>query len=429
MTHSRLPLTPTTLMDEADFIRWHHQQTFDREDWWLDLPAQSTPVWTRLPDRPGWGGLHFYWCADQEPVPAQVCIEVDSHTVHPLLAQTLMHRLAETRVWYWRTELPLDWLGSYQFIPLQFAHQRPQAASGAVLRQWWQALLAQYAQADNLNPYPAYLSSWGREQAQLIGPAAQSVVKRTQSEASRAITLNLREACWESPSMATRYCYSYGAISDFRVAQYLVLHLDGQLWQNMPGYLTALAELHQQAHSEPALHVLLASGNSAQRARDYGCSPQFIYALAQEFIPHLRQQLALTEDVPVILCGQSLGGLCAVYAALSLPEQFPNVLALSGSYWWPDVANEVDQGMLAEMLKQRGVSAGAGRFWLAAGDEESDMRERSRVMVGLLQQAGYQSVYHEFRGGHDRVCWREAQLQGLASLLQGVGPRPLNASQ
>lgn len=431
----------SALPDEASFLEKHQQHDFTQSGWWHGLADPHLPVWTRLAHRPGWGGVHFYWSsANASTTLAGVGIEVHSHTPHPLSATCLMQKLPQSEVWYWRTELPLDWIGSYQFIPMTEGQTRPASASQAQLRQWWQGLLASMACADQFSAYPAYPGVWGGQLAQLLGPEASCFTRWHQQARLSRPGYYSEAGVWSSARRQQRYAYSaYYLAQDATVckpaaaqAACLVLHLDGERWLTLPDYLPALASLHQQDGVQSAWHVFLSSAGSQQRSADYACNAEFIEALAKEFLPLLSTRLKLTEKLPLLISGQSFGGLCAVYAVLSQPAVFDVALALSGSYWWPAVENCVAAGQIPDWLNARiaeqSPSAQAvGHFWLGAGDAETDMRERSQYVTARLQQAGYQASYQEFRGGHDLLCWREAQLRGLAQLLRST--LSSNASQ
>jgi predicted alpha/beta superfamily hydrolase len=65
-----------------------------------------------------------------------------------------------------------------------------------------------------------------------------------------------------------------------------------------------------------------------------GHGPLFLSAIADEIIPFLEGNFAVTADRTII--GWSLGGLFVVYALFHEPKVFSRYLAVSPSLWWGD---------------------------------------------------------------------------------------------
>ena len=97
-----------------------------------------------------------------------------------------------------------------------------------------------------------------------------------------------------------------------------------------------LDNLTAQHQIAPLVVVMVenSTGNE-DRNRDLGNSPGFADFLAEELVPWVRQNYAVSSDpTRSIVGGLSLGGLMASYCGLRHPEVFGNVLSQSGSYQW-----------------------------------------------------------------------------------------------
>ncbi|SCE20185.1 alpha/beta hydrolase, partial [Streptomyces sp. DfronAA-171] len=136
----------------------------------------------------------------------------------------------------------------------------------------------------------------------------------------------------------------------------------------------------------------------------------------EDLIPWAAARLPLTTDpARTVIAGQSLGGLTAAWAALAAPHRFGNVLAQSGSFWWPN-------GPDAEWLTRTIASAPRRpvRFRLSFGRQEWVALPAARRLRTALAEAGYEDAeYHEFNGGHDYLCWRTELAAGLPELVPG----------
>lgn len=133
---------------------------------------------------------------------------------------------------------------------------------------------------------------------------------------------------------------------------------------------------------------------------------------------HLRARTH--ADIPAartILAGSSYGGLAAATVALTYPDVFGNVIALSGSFWWhpEDSQARVADRILREPRKPL-------RFHLAAGLFESgpsgtgSILETSRQLRDALTATGYRVTAREYAGGHDYLVWRGALGDALLDL-------------
>ena len=151
---------------------------------------------------------------------------------------------------------------------------------------------------------------------------------------------------------------------------------------------------------------------------------RFADLIATDLAPWVEKEYHLSADPRRnVIAGLSAGGFAAAYVALRHPERFGNVLSQSGAFWW---APKVDQGEERGWLAREYIAAPRHelRFYLEAGLFENDIQgvggqilEHNRHLRDVLRAKGYEVIYSEYPGGHDRMNWRGSFANGLVSLV------------
>jgi len=368
--------------------------------WWSALAPQGNPLIKDLGNC--YSLLTFLWRAPPKEHVAQVFIDVWSLTPHATQGPTEMINYPATNVWYWQVCVASDWRGSYFFVPVACRQSRPQQFSAR--RRWWIALLEQYGQADTLSLLPPYQLSGHRWISQLdLGET-----KPLMSSSTPPIeTFN-----WCSQQLEqTRKVWLYQAkkLNDSSLPD-LVILLDGRYWAQSLDIVGSLTQMSSIGELRPALYVFIDAVDATSRYRDMTCNPTFWQALTTELLPQLALKYSFTDKPErSLVIGQSLGGLAACFAGLFFSHRFGQVISLSGSFWWRDDV----RGSLLEMIVKAPSSA-KGQFHIGIGCYEDEMQADNKAMADALIQAGHQVKYHQFRGGHDWVCWRQAILRALS---------------
>lgn len=239
---------------------------------------------------------------------------------HNLSAPQSMKRLADTDAWFWETELPGNWRGSYCFIPSPYENDFPDGAfcsSGAdpaALRIGWSALFPR-AIADPLNPC-AWSGGRGHPSSALHLPDAprQPGWESTCTAYPPPIALD-----WFSTRLGNQRCVWVFTLGEVRPSQRpLSILLDGQFWAKSMPVWPALATLTQQGHLPPAVYVLIDAIDHTYRSRELPCNPAFWQAVIDELFPQIGALTSWNHDpATTVVTGQSFGGLAALYAALS----------------------------------------------------------------------------------------------------------------
>jgi hypothetical protein len=86
----------------------------------------------------------------------------------------------------------------------------------------------------------------------------------------------------------------------------------------------------------------VAPDGTNQRLREYGCNPQTATRLAQ--LPQAAANSGLSAEIGnATICGQSMGGLQAIYTAKMHPDVFSRVVAQSPAVWWEPPVERSDE--------------------------------------------------------------------------------------
>jgi enterochelin esterase family protein len=214
----------------------------------------------------------------------------------------------------------------------------------------------------------------------------------------------------------------------------LVLLFDGEAYLRDIPVPTILDNLHAAGHLPPLVAVLVGNpdGDPAVRMRELLCPPPLVDFVMQELLPWAAGRYQITADPgSTVIAGQSAGGLAAAFCALRHSDRFGNVLSLSGSFWWTpgwQARGAVEDAPEPGRLIHEYLRAGRLplRFYLTVGLMESAALTRDIVNLGLplqrhmrdvLRAKGYEVLYREFNGGHDRLGWRANVADGLVALI------------
>jgi enterochelin esterase family protein len=198
--------------------------------------------------------------------------------------------------------------------------------------------------------------------------------------------------------------------------------LDGELYRDRVQVVPIIRDLAEANRLPPLTCVYVAAESAAARHAELTCSGPFTRFLVDELIPWTEGQLGTHSCY--WLCGLSLSGLAAAYAAIQHPEIFRGAVCQSPSAWWHDE-------WLATNLPV--VLPSASRYWISVGNQEID-EDVSHPPTGLLQRTsqlascnklalslaehGATVRYSGFAGGHDPACWAKELPAALDWLLE-----------
>ncbi|MEW5988096.1 MAG: alpha/beta hydrolase-fold protein [Chloroflexota bacterium] len=306
-----------------------------------------------------------------------------------------MTHLAGTDLWYLAAEYEADARLDYKFV---------------IDGQNWQL--------DPLNPQ-TIMGGFGPN-SELVMPAYQTppgVVAAGETGQVPAGTLT--QHTLDSVSLGqTRTFYVYtppGQLVGARLPT-VVFH-DGGDYVTLIDTPAILDRLIAERFIPPLLAVFVPP---IQRDLEYNRNDAYVAFLADEIVPFV-QDTYDTDPSPARTgtAGASMGGLAAVYAAVSRPDAFGLALGQSGAY-------SLDDDAVINRLRQQDTLP--VRLYLAVGTYETAVGGDSQVgnllaanrrLVELLQGRFYDFRYEERPEGHSWGLWRGTLGRGLAYLYSG----------
>lgn len=383
------------------------EKNLGSEQWWHAVQTIGTPLLIENNQH-----IHctFLW-RNTNPTDA-VYIDIYSQSKSIYQQWQVFQQIEHTDIAFFEIEVPLHWSGSYVLVAT--SAKAPQSLDRSIRRQWWQTQLQQHAQIDPLNPYSAYPGQISRWVNRLYLGSLLPLDTGNSLPAFHSIE-------WQHQRLGTTYPVDLFSTAKQNSADPLIIFLDGQVWSRHLSILQHVQMLTDSGQIAPANYAFLHSVTSAQRCLDYGCRDLFSQALVEDLLPLLYRHFALASSTAVVLCGQSLGGLCALHTSLLYPDVFQSLILQSGSYWWCDYRHSnlfkgQTQRFLDLVPQHLAQSQKRTRLLISAGQCESDMREDSLQLYRELN--AQQSVqYQIFAGGHDAVNWQHDLVTGLRNLL------------
>ncbi|MFE1202329.1 alpha/beta hydrolase-fold protein [Streptomyces sp. NPDC058762] len=204
----------------------------------------------------------------------------------------------------------------------------------------------------------------------------------------------------------------------------LVLLLDGDDWLYLHPAATAFDSAVASGGMPPVTLVFLPARD---RATEFGCRPELWEAVRDELLPLVAESGVPADTDRLVVAGQSLGGLSALYAALEFPGLVSRVACQSPSVWWtPQAANLADPlggplgGTLAARLRGRPDLSGL-RVAFDVGEHEGRMLPHCALVEDLTARAGATVRVSRSASDHDRAGWRQALLRDAAWVLAPDG--------
>ncbi|MER6348137.1 enterochelin esterase [Streptomyces sp. NPDC001595] len=375
------------------------------EDFWAEVRHRGTPLVGPDPQGdPGHAAVTFLW----RGTPATRAVQVLPNKLgDPRDPQgNLMTRVPGTDVWHWTLRLRHDWRGTYELYVDEGDGPEPGAEG------YWPWLRTRRG-ADPYNPRTLPRRWDGEPVSYAELPAAPRAVDWTpRPEVARGTVTE-----HEVPSTrlgGTRRTWLYRPPHRTGEKLPVVVLLDGEHWQPHLGFSHLLDNLIADGRIPPVAAVLPDSVDEPTRWAEMTCRPAYAAFLADELLPWAAALLPLTGDpARTVVAGQSLGGLTAAHTALAAPHRFGNALVQSGSFWWPVGP---DTEWLTDAVAR--TPRLPVRFRLSFGEQEWVALPAARRLRDTLAAAGYHdTVYREFNGGHDYLCWRTELADGLVELL------------
>ncbi|WP_326725203.1 alpha/beta hydrolase-fold protein [Streptomyces sp. NBC_00243] len=338
--------------------------------------AAGTPA-SKPADDGGWSTL-FLWRGS----PASIEFESWSDPVP-------MHRWGDTDCWYAEVRMPARLRVTYQFLAGEAAYADPFNPVGA----GGDRSIAATPDAPAQPHWP------------VVGPADVLPVPGTR----------LR---WSSERLGGRRTVRVHPAGG---GGPVVLLLDGDDWLYLHPAMTAFDSAVASGEMPPVTLVFLPTRD---RQAEFGCRPELWEAVRDELLPLVAESGVRADVDRLVVAGQSLGGLSAVYAALEFPDLVSRVACQSGSFWWtPDAMGLPDPlggplgGSIAARLRDRGPELSGLRVAFDVGEHETRMLPHCEPVEALAEEAGAAVRVSRSASGHDRAGWRHALLRDVAWAL------------
>ena len=212
----------------------------------------------------------------------------------------------------------------------------------------------------------------------------------------------------------------------------LLLCLDGQEYHTRIPTPSMMDRMIEANAIKPTITVLLANKGSEGRFNEYNCDTAFTDFLSKKFIPKIQEQYQISKNPnDVTIAGSSAGGLAAIYAGLTHPEVFGNVISLSGALWKAgEIIHKTTTGERLQAAIDNFPSKDCKlKIEMKVGTSENDdwapfketgkdekypsMLKSNHDYADIMNEKGIQADCKEFPGGHNDACWQGLLSEGL----------------
>ncbi|MFH8369510.1 alpha/beta hydrolase-fold protein [Streptomyces sp. NPDC018031] len=200
----------------------------------------------------------------------------------------------------------------------------------------------------------------------------------------------------------------------------VVLLLDGDDWLYLHPAMAAFDSAAADGVMPAATLVFLPAGD---REAEFTCRPELWEAVRDELLPLVVESGVPADPERLVVAGQSLGGLSAMYAALEFPDLVSRVAVQSPSFWWAPGATDLADplggpvgGTVAARLRE-GPDLSGLRIAFDVGEHERRMLPHCELAESLAGRAGATVRVSRSASGHDRAGWRQALLRDVAWAL------------
>lgn len=231
------------------------------------------------------------------------------------------------------------------------------------------------------------------------------------------------------PLPATRLRWNSGRLGGRRTVRVhpaggggpVVLLLDGDDWLYLHPATAAFDSAVASGEMPPVTLVFLPAKD---REAEFGCRPELWEAVRDELLPLVAESGVTADPDRLVVAGQSLGGLSALYAALEFPDLVSRVACQSASFWWAPGATALADplggqvgGAVAARLRERRPDLSGLRCAFDVGEHETRMLPHCEQVEALTERAGATVRVSRSPSDHDRVGWRHALLRDVGWAL------------
>jgi enterochelin esterase family protein len=193
-----------------------------------------------------------------------------------------------------------------------------------------------------------------------------------------------------------------------------LIMFDGDMWTSGELFPETLNNLIFEGKIPPLYALLVESSDLSSRWEELCEDAGIERFLINRLLSWARTQYPITKDASrLILAGQSLGGLAALWTVMKRPDYIQNIIAQSSSLWRGSLMKRLGDSKTSPL---RGFT---GRIYLEVGRQEWVLLPLHRELAKVFKKQGLEHRYVEYNGGHDYVCWRGGIADGLCWITQG----------
>lgn len=389
------------------------------EAFWDGVTRTGTPLVEALDDAPGHRAVTFLWRGHRAT--RQVLLMATGIGDRDRPADTLLHHLPGTDVWYLGYRLRADHRGSYRLVA--DISPGPAPADPALLQRRLVALTA-HGVADPLNPaacrsvgvpWRVRCSPCRRPPQPWAGPAGRCPARRRRTAHRHRPHPGRGARGLDVPSAG-----GGGPPRGGRPEPLPVLVLcDGGMWFGRLGFQDTLDALIADGALPPLAVLSPDAGDAVTGQRDPGGREARAAFLADELLPWARARWPLTADADrTAVSGQGPGGTTALYAVLTRPERFGRALVQSPAPGPPADGGDRTPGE-GHLPPDRGDRMSAPVVHLALGLHDGAASvEYGEALVPALRARGHRVVRTVHNGGRDHACWQGLLADALVETFR-----------
>ncbi|GGG74632.1 alpha/beta hydrolase [Corynebacterium pelargi] len=343
-------------------------------------------------------------------------------------AQGVMHHIPGTRWWVRTLILPPSYQGSYGFRtgnggdgPTR--HHAAHGTEGHLL--------------DPHSPRPALAQQGPRGLSHFAGQAAPTPqffppVPGAQArclEGHRLHSGHLFEASAELLGQRPVFLWVPAPVLSTDKPLPTVVLFDADSWFRRFSLADALDAACSAGVLPPCAVIGIGVNDIPDRRRVLGGNDDFAQAVipwaqqwAQEVLDKQESPHTLARQ-PLVVAGQSLGGILALRCAQLFPEHIAAAVAQSPSMWWAPGENATPSALGSRVVdwisEQYALAAPKHHpaLLLAVGARETPLLPRVLLLSLAAQRAGWPCTVAVEDGGHDYCWWRENLIELLAEAL------------
>ncbi|MDR1358773.1 MAG: enterochelin esterase [Coriobacteriales bacterium] len=386
-------------------------------EWFWENVVVQTPVVTPDAQSKDHSIVTFLWrSADAR----SVLLFINRITDEKNLKDSLLKRIPGTDVWHIAYRMKTDWRASYCFL-VSYGKETIADITGFDQVSIRHAL--DQGLADPRNPESCVNRVRNTLSVVELADAPPQPWLKPRPETTRRGVVSSHTVqdrliwLYEPPAVDASPQGTVQTLSDAGLP--VIVVFDGDMWARGEMFPETLNNLINDGRIPPMYALLIESSDIAARWNELRDGAGIEYFIADELLPWARRHHPITKDpARVIVAGQSLGGLTALWTALRVPGHLQNVIAQSSSLW---------RGVLMDALEDPEntyLRDFEGRIFLEVGTQEWVLLPYHRRLAKLLEQSGVGSRYVEYNGGHDYVCWRGGIADGLCWICDGWQESP-----